>query len=70
MTESIVLGGGCFWCVEAAFKELDGVTDTTVGYAGGETDDPTYREVCTGETGHAEVVKVEFEPEEVSLKEV
>ena len=63
-------GGGCFWCIEAAFKELDGVEAAVSGYAGGETDDPTYREVCSGTTGHAEVVQVEFDPEELSYREL
>lgn len=61
-TETATLGGGCFWCVEAAIQELDGVESVTAGFAGGHTDDPTYREVCTGETSHAEVVQVEYDP--------
>ncbi len=69
-TESIVLGGGCFWCVQAAYQLLPGVVSTTCGYAGGHTDNPTYEEVCTGETGHAEVVKVDFDPNVVSLDRV
>lgn len=67
---SIVLGGGCFWCTEAAFEELDGVENVTSGYAGGSTEDPTYREVCTGNTEHAEVIKAEYNDEEISLKEL
>ncbi|MFB6203722.1 MAG: peptide-methionine (S)-S-oxide reductase MsrA [Candidatus Nanohaloarchaea archaeon] len=70
MTGEIVLGGGCFWCTEAAFKEVEGVKQVTSGYAGGETEDPSYREVCSGDTGHAEVVRVEFDPGEVSLREL
>jgi peptide-methionine (S)-S-oxide reductase len=66
----IVLGGGCFWCTEAAFKAVDGVKEVTSGYAGGNTKDPSYREVCSGDTGHAEVIKVEFDKEEISLEEV
>jgi len=58
--ETLVLGGGCFWCVEAVFKLVQGVVSATPGYAGGTTENPTYREVCRGETGHAEVVRVEF----------
>ncbi len=54
-------GGGCFWCVEAAFKELDGVESVTSGYAGGHTENPTYKAVCTGETGHAEVVQIAYD---------
>jgi peptide-methionine (S)-S-oxide reductase len=68
--ETITLGGGCFWCVEAAFAELRGVTHVESGYAGGRTPDPTYREVCSGTTGHAEVVNVTFDPAEISLKDV
>lgn len=59
MTEKATFGGGCFWCIEAAYKELDGVVSATSGYAGGDTADPSYREVCRGSTGHAEVVQVE-----------
>ncbi|WP_096388911.1 peptide-methionine (S)-S-oxide reductase MsrA [Halopenitus persicus] len=60
-TATATFGGGCFWCTEAAFTEVEGVESVTSGYAGGETDDPTYREVCTGETGHAEVIQVEYD---------
>ena len=56
-------GGGCFWCTEAALKELDGVESVVSGYAGGHTEDPGYREVCSGNTGHAEVVQVEYDDE-------
>lgn len=66
----IVLGGGCFWCTEAAFEELDGVESVTSGYAGGHTKDPSYREVCSGKTGHAEVVKIEYDEEETSLEKL
>jgi peptide-methionine (S)-S-oxide reductase len=68
--DSIVLGGGCFWCMDAAFKLLPGVTHVTCGYAGGTTKYPTYRDVGTETTGHAEVVQVEFNPRKVSLQEV
>ena len=61
-TEIATLGGGCFWCTEAAFTELAGVTHVQSGYAGGVTANPTYREVCSGRTGHAEVVQVTFDP--------
>ncbi|MRH77970.1 peptide-methionine (S)-S-oxide reductase MsrA [Spiribacter sp. C176] len=56
------LGGGCFWCLEAVFQRLQGVTAVTSGYAGGTTVDPDYRSVCSGTTGHAEVVRIEFDP--------
>jgi peptide-methionine (S)-S-oxide reductase len=69
-TESIVLGGGCFWCTDAAYKLLPGVVHVTCGYAGGKTPNPNYEEVCTGATGHAEVVKVDFDPMQVSLDRV
>ena len=66
----IVLGGGCFWCTEAAFKEIEGVVNVSSGYAGGHTENPTYREVCTGDTGHAEVIKVEYDEENIGFKEI
>ncbi|MXV44441.1 peptide-methionine (S)-S-oxide reductase MsrA [Saccharibacter sp. 17.LH.SD] len=69
-TSSILLGGGCFWCVEAVFDGLKGVYSVKPGYAGGHTDHPTYKEVCTDKTGHAEVVEVRFNPEEISLEDL
>ena len=69
-TESIVLGGGCFWCTDAAYKLLPGVVHVTAGYAGGTTTNPTYEDVCSETTGHAEVVKVDFDPSVVSLDRV
>jgi peptide-methionine (S)-S-oxide reductase len=68
--ERATLGGGCFWCIEAAVKELDGVVDVTSGYAGGHTDDPTYREVCSGRTGHAEVVQVTYDPRVLAYEDL
>lgn len=61
-TETAVLGGGCFWCIEAVFQRLPGVKSVTSGYAGGHVPNPTYEQVCTGETGHAEVARIEFDP--------
>jgi peptide-methionine (S)-S-oxide reductase len=61
-TESVVLGGGCFWCMEAVFDHVPGVKSVVCGYAGGHTKNPTYEDVCTDTTGHAEVVRVEFDP--------
>jgi peptide-methionine (S)-S-oxide reductase len=63
-----VLGGGCFWCLEAVFKRMDGVLSIASGYAGGAKKDPTYEEVCTGETGHAEVVRISFDPEKLTYR--
>ncbi len=68
--EIITLGGGCFWCIEAVFRELKGVILAESGYSGGKVKNPSYREVCTGNTGHAEVVQVTYNPKEVSLEEV
>ena len=61
-TESAILGGGCFWCLEAAFADLRGVQRVESGYAGGHVARPTYQQVCAGTTGHAEVVRVDFDP--------
>ncbi len=60
--EKATLGAGCFWCVEAVFQQLKGVADVQSGYSGGNTENPTYKEVCTGETGHAEVIQITFDP--------
>ena len=65
-----VLGGGCFWCLEAVYQQLRGVEEVTSGYAGGHSPAPTYREVCGGTTGHAEVVRVVFDPEVISYREI
>ena len=66
--EVIFLGGGCFWCLEAVFKSLNGVVNVTSGYMGGSIANPSYSDVCSGTTGHAEVIKVEFKEEIVNLK--
>jgi peptide-methionine (S)-S-oxide reductase len=66
-TESIVLGGGCFWCTEAAYKLQPGVIHITSGYSGGEEPNPTYEQVCAHATGHAEVIKIDYDPAVVSL---
>jgi len=65
--ETIVFGGGCFWCTEAVFKMLKGVISVDPGYAGGNMENPTYREVSSGITGHAEVIKIDYEPDIISL---
>ena len=69
-SQSIVLGGGCFWCVEAVMKPLRGVERVVSGYANGHVKNPTYREVCSGRTGHNEVVEVTFDPDVVSLHDL
>jgi len=68
--ENATFGAGCFWGVEAAFRQIKGVKATAVGYMGGKLNDPTYQDVCTDRTGHAEVVDVEFDPSEVSYEEL
>ena len=68
--ELAVLGGGCFWCVEAVFAEIAGVTAVTSGYSGGHTVSPTYYEVCSERTGHAEVVQLEFDPGQIKFSEI
>lgn len=68
--EVATLGGGCFWCLEPAFEELRGVRRVVVGYSGGDVPNPGYREVCSGRTGHAEVVQVAFDPEEIDYRTI
>jgi peptide-methionine (S)-S-oxide reductase len=68
--EAITLGGGCFWCMEAIFEELKGVSRVESGYSGGTVANPTYEQVCAGSTGHAEVVQVTFDPRVISLKDI
>lgn len=70
MFETATLGGGCFWCLDAAFRQLRGVHRVTSGYAGGHLPNPSYEAVCGGRTGHAEVVQVEFDPRELSFREL
>jgi len=67
-TQRLTFGGGCFWCMEAVFQRLKGVKSVASGYAGGDVKNPSYKEVCTGDTGHAEVVQLEFDPAEVSFE--
>lgn len=66
----ITLGGGCFWCIEALFESLEGVESVISGYAAGKTENPTYEEVCSGQTGHAEVVQIHFDPTKISTLEL
>lgn len=68
--ESIVLGGGCFWCMEAIFQKVKGVISVLPGYAGGILENPSYEKVCTGQTGHAEVVKVGFDSKKISMEKI
>ena len=68
--ETIVLGAGCFWCVEAVYERIDGVEAVEAGYSNGYTDKPTYKEVCSGNTGFAEVVRVTFDPQKVTYSEI
>lgn len=69
-TETVVLGAGCFWCVEAVFEELQGVISVESGYAGGDTKYPTYKEVCSGTTGHAEVARIVYDPSVVTYETI
>ncbi len=68
--EMITLGGGCFWCTEAVFQRLEGVEKVVSGYAGGIVENPSYRQICTGTTGHAEVINVYFDPKKISLESI
>ena len=70
MTEKATFGAGCFWGVEAAFRKIKGVVSTAVGYSGGSFKNPTYEDVCTDQTGHAEVVQVEYDPSQVSYEQI
>ncbi|EFO81400.1 peptide methionine sulfoxide reductase [Oscillochloris trichoides DG-6] len=68
--ETATLGGGCFWCLEAVFDQLVGVIDVVSGYAGGQVENPSYKQVCAGNTGHAEVVQIVFDPQQLSFHEL
>lgn len=68
--ETATLGGGCFWCLEAVYDELNGVVDVVSGYSGGSMPNPSYQEVCTGDSGHAEVVQLKFDPTMISYREI
>jgi len=69
-THTVTLGGGCFWCVEAVYERMPGIISVTSGYAGGQTENPTYDDICTGKTGHAEVVQIEYDPEKISYEKI
>lgn len=69
-SETATIGGGCFWCLEAVYQELPGVSKVVSGYAGGMVANPTYEQVCSGSTGHAEVVQLTFDPDQVSLRKI
>ncbi|MBC7917831.1 MAG: peptide-methionine (S)-S-oxide reductase MsrA [Rhodoferax sp.] len=69
-SQTITLGGGCFWCTEAVYKEVRGITDVESGYSNGHVENPSYEQVCTGDTGHNEVVRLAFDPAQISLREI
>ncbi len=69
-TDTAIFGGGCFWCIEAVFERLDGVTAVEAGYAGGSTEHPTYEQVCSGGTGHAEVARIVYDPAKISFADL
>ncbi len=69
-TQTLVLGGGCFWCTEAVFVKVRGVTDVESGYCNGHVPQPSYEQVCTGTTGHNEVVKLEYDPQQITVREI
>jgi len=68
--KEIILGGGCFWCIEGVFRRVKGVAEAQSGYAGGQRENPTYKQVCSGATGHAEVVKIIYDENEITLEEI
>lgn len=69
-TETVTLGGGCFWCLDAVYRQVEGVHASIAGYAGGSKPDPTYEEVCSGRTGHAEVVQVTYDPDVITFDDI
>ena len=69
-TEIATLGGGCFWCIEAVYQRIEGVVDVRPGYAGGHVENPTYKEVCKGSTGHAEVAQIKYDPTIITFKQI
>lgn len=70
MIEQVTLGGGCFWCTEAVYLRTPGVKKVVSGYAGGTTENPTYKQICTGTTGHAEVIQIDYDPETISFTQI
>jgi peptide-methionine (S)-S-oxide reductase len=68
--EAVTLGAGCFWCIDAAYRQFDGVYSATSGYMGGQVKNPTYEDICTGKSGHAEVVRVVFDPKKISFEKI
>jgi len=70
MVETIILGGGCFWCTESVFQRLRGVVEVQSGYCGGHVANPSYEQVCSGKTGHVEVIRVRFNPQEITLRQL
>ncbi|RDC59057.1 Peptide-methionine (S)-S-oxide reductase [Alteripontixanthobacter maritimus] len=69
-TQQIILAGGCFWCTEAVFRDVVGVSEVESGYIGGTTENPTYKEICTGRTGHAEAIRVSYDPDAIALDDL
>lgn len=70
ITETAIIGGGCFWCTEAVFEKVDGVKEAISGYAGGKVPNPTYKQICTGLTGHAEVIKIIYDPKVITFERI
>ncbi len=70
MSETAVIGGGCFWCLDAVYRQMRGILSVTPGYAGGTTSNPSYQQVCSGQTGHAEVIRLEWDPTVLSYRQI